>query len=315
MGNFKNYTVDGKDYPRVTKILSVLHKPWLENYVKKYARDCLWDMVNNSGPINSVQPEPCSKCLGKENLLYICPYCEGARFHPLIVPHITIEDIKHCLDASNRHGNEAMAQGSLVHSCIEVGIKNWSAGFLSWCDDVSLNSYNLFLREYYPEVQQSFETFVRVMDSEGFRVIESEQTVHYDGEISYAGTLDLIVEMDGELWVGDIKTFESDIYKRTGLPKKPRIKKDHLIQTEAYRRAYNAGICRHGSEWCDDLDVDECELKDNCIEFLDKPIKNRFILYLDRRDKSNYYVHKIDPSTNDEHWKILNACYTIFKGY
>ncbi len=73
------------------------------------------------------------------------------------------------------------------------------------------------------EVKVMTDNFLKWEKEVKPKFLESEMRV-YSEKYWYAGTLDLIVEIDGEIWVGDIKT-SSGIYP------------EHFYQTAAYQNA------------------------------------------------------------------------------
>jgi hypothetical protein len=321
------YEIEGNKYPSVTSILGdVVPKPWLANYIKAKSRECFWDMVNNSGPINSVQPVPCQICNGDTDIE--CEYCQGQRFTPTIIPNIEISDIQYCLDAHKRHSDKALEIGSFIHNIIESFHKAWdddewfSYAIQHYPEDngfiEKVITYMMFIKEFYPEYHKMNATYFIALKDNNIKVLESEQTVWHP--MGYAGTLDLICEMDGKLWIGDIKTFESKAYK-SGKPKKPLFKKEHYAQIEAYRRAYNEkikneityGDCRK-CKWVVRSGYDDdnlsCSLKD-----CESEIKNRFILWLDKRDQSNYYLEIIEESLNEKHWDMWCTAFNQWKAW
>jgi len=283
------YDINGKKYESVTTILGdTTPQNWMLPYVKKHAREALLDIVEN---------------------------LEG---------EITEKDLKYCLDAHKRHSEVAMAFGSLVHSGAEVYHKLWDEDFLEYLN---------LLDEYVPNLLPMISTYFKALLREGIIVIKSEQTVWYDdGKIEYAGTLDEIVEIENELGILDIKTFtpkfkwkafnggkralrvadtkeelevlvkgkECEI--RKVYDNKVPDKKDHWVQTEAYRRAYN---------W---LQAIKAGNRIGKVQF-PRPIFNRFILYLNKLDTSHYELVKIPQETNDEHWEVFKAQYTTHKFY
>jgi len=333
------YDINGKKLESVTTILGdTTPHIWMLPYVKKHALMALWDMVN-SKLINRSEPpeppwsyEPCPEYNDEDCKGLKCSVCASQKAKATIIPEITEKDIKYCLDAHKRHSEVAMAYGSLVHSAIEVDYKE------------KPENYDVLLYEYYPQIFDIVLSFSKCLLDNKIEVIESEQTVWYDAEIEYAGTLDLIAEMDGELWIGDIKTFTpkfkwkafnggkralrvaetkeelEELVKgkeceiRKVYDNKVPDKKDHWIQTEAYRRAYNQIICSRCAEfgeYCDGADDHKGRTESMCENI----IENRFILYLNKLDTSHYELVKMPKETNDEHWEVFKAQYITHKFY
>jgi hypothetical protein len=271
------YDTPGGKFPSVTSILGeVVPMPWFPNYMKKWAREALWEMVN-AVHINYKTEYQKTHANDKD--------CS------IVIPLIEISDIQYCLDAHKRHSEKAMGIGSLVHSAIETYCKEWDKE-----QGHAVELYLDLLKCYYPEIEKIIDTFFTALEENNVWIKQSEQTVWHP--MGYAGTLDLICEMDGKLWIGDIKTFESKEYK-SGKPKKPLFKKEHYAQLEAYRRAYNNEITGGGIFFGNTIQT----------------IENRFILWLDKRDQSNYYLELIDEKDNDKHWDMFVKAYEMFKAW
>ena len=90
-----------------------------------------------------------------------------------------------------RAGNE----GTQVHEAIEAYLKGEE---IHWLDQWGKTKYSL-------KVWQMILKFVEFWETHKPTLVESEVHVFSD-ELKIAGTADLILEIDGELWMVDIKT-------------------------------------------------------------------------------------------------------------
>jgi hypothetical protein len=300
----RTYSTPIGELPSVTWILGeTVTKPWMPNYIKKWARECFWDMVN-SRKINELQPD-CddTECdLECVDIGYYCDKVEDGFF-----PLIEISDIQYCLDAHKRHSDKALEIGSLVHSAIESYHKVWdddewfAYAMLHYPEDKGLIekavTYIAFLKEFYPDYYQIIATYLMAIKDNNIDILESEQTVWHP--MGYAGTLDLICEMDGKLWIGDIKTFESKEYK-SGKPKKPLFKKEHYAQTAAYMKAYNHIVdIKNNKEdfmsWINGGGYELCR-KDGKSQYIHRIVMEK---KLGRQLKENECVHHINGNKLD----------------
>lgn len=125
-------------------------------------------------------------------------------------------------DESESLKNEAGDRGSAVHKAIESLV----AGGEVYHD--SIFEVNGIARELSADEYEAVLSFARWWDSIKPKLIASEfVTINEE----YAGTIDLKIEIDGEVWIVDIKT-SSDIWP------------SHEIQLSAY--AKNEGVEKMG---------------------------------------------------------------------
>jgi hypothetical protein len=109
----------------------------------------------------------------------------------------------------------AAERGKQVHTAIERYLKGEE---VTWIDDQGYAKYSL-------EVWQMILKFADFWKRYNPKLVGSEIHVFSD-KYKYAGTIDLILEIDGELWIIDIKTSNT-------LPKV------YHYQTAAYATAWN----------------------------------------------------------------------------
>lgn len=149
-------------------------------------------------------------------------------------------------------------RGTRVHAACEI-----------YCKGVALNWFDDHGRKLYEDDEwKAIVRFAHWMESTGAKVLATEMTV-FNHAHRYAGTLDLIVEIEGLVYVVDIKT-SKQVYE------------DHLLQVIGYREAaqemfpeikvYGAGVLalntRHkiGYHW--KIADDENEYEDLRTKFL-----------------------------------------------
>lgn len=122
-----------------------------------------------------------------------------------------IKDVGHNSDIIKRKaGNE----GTQVHTAVESLINGER---VEWLNDYGKANYSL-------QVWRMILKFVEFWKAAKPKVIHCEQFVYSDKH-KYAGTADLIVEIDGEVWLLDVKTSNS-------------LHKVHELQLAAYVVAY-----------------------------------------------------------------------------
>jgi hypothetical protein len=93
--------------------------------------------------------------------------------------------------------------------------------------------------QYDSDVWQMFLKFVEFWETFKPKLIETE--VHlFSDELQVAGTCDLIVEIDGELWLLDIKT-SNQIHSTYEL--------QTSVYTQCYKECYGKEIQRQGILW------------------------------------------------------------------
>jgi hypothetical protein len=124
---------------------------------------------------------------------------------------------------------KAAEEGTQVHELAEEYLNGVELNFL---DDRGRPQYN-------PDVWQMFLRFVEFWETHNPTLIETE--VHlFSDELKIAGTCDLIVEMNGELWLLDLKTSN-------------QIQTVYELQTAVYGQCYEEcfgkKIDRYGILW------------------------------------------------------------------
>jgi len=115
--------------------------------------------------------------------------------------------------------NEAGDKGSMVHKAIEmlVGGEEIGHNAMICCNGET--------RELTVDEYEAVISFAKWWKATNPKLISSEFTT-YSKEYGYAGTIDLLLEIDGEKWIVDIKT-SSDIWP------------SHEIQLSAYGKSEN----------------------------------------------------------------------------
>ena len=112
--------------------------------------------------------------------------------------------------------DEAASIGTLTHEMVENHIKGLETNlFLSSASDIQTATlgYNAFLDWEMKNSPKYLESEVR---------LSSE-------ELNYGGTIDLVIELDGQIGILDIKT-SKNVYP------------DHIIQLSAYRQLYTENV-------------------------------------------------------------------------
>jgi len=115
-----------------------------------------------------------------------------------LIPDEVLEEAK---NAHNQKRDKAAEQGTDVHALIENYVKNCIADFEGRAIDIETNS-NIQLRH-----------FIDWSRKHKIKFLESEKRV-YNKDLFLAGTADLVCEIDGKKYIGDIKT-TSGIYDLT----------------------------------------------------------------------------------------------------
>ena len=99
-----------------------------------------------------------------------------------------LKDVGHNADLIMR---KAAEEGTAVHNAVEALIKGEE---ITWMDDFGNAKYNL---RVWQMILKAAEFFKEVIAAEEFTFSDQHE---------YAGTADLIVKMDGEIWLLDVKT-------------------------------------------------------------------------------------------------------------
>ena len=161
-------------------------------------------------------------------------------------------------EESKRIMEEAAEEGTLVHETIERLIQGETikAEELSSKGRKCIQAFLAWYRKFNP------------------KIISNELRVDYDvrGEYGYAGTIDLVVEIDGEIWIVDVKT-SANVWP------------EHHLQVTAYMRAYISTM----------LQVDRGA-----------------ILHLGNKTKQGYSWNEVDFGENINIWNAcINMFYAL----
>lgn len=124
---------------------------------------------------------------------------------------------------------KAGKEGTQVHKAVEILVEG---GEVSWMDEYGNAKYSQIVWEMILKFHEFWTTYKP-------KLISTEQFVFSD-EHKYAGTADLVVEMDGEVWLLDIKTSNA-------------LHKSYDLQLAAYAKGFkeckNVDIQRTGVLW------------------------------------------------------------------
>ncbi len=129
-------------------------------------------------------------------------YVKGGK--TLLGYQITCEDLDEAKGAHKKKATAAADIGTLTHKWIE-----------DWIQNPKL--------EPNPEIEHITKKFVDWATINKVKFLESEIRV-YSEKYWYAGTCDLVMEIDGKVWIGDIKTSSG-------------IAPENFFQTSAYQTA------------------------------------------------------------------------------
>jgi hypothetical protein len=150
-------------------------------------------------------------------------YKIGEEFYPSVTTILThfpkdkffetwVKDVGHNADLIIRRAGD---EGTEVHKAVEEILAGEE---LHWIDERGYFNYNL-------EVWKMILKFVDFWTTHKPKLLHSEVFVH-SKELRTGGTVDLIVEIDGEVWILDLKTSNA-VYK------------SYEIQTAVYRECWN----------------------------------------------------------------------------
>lgn len=162
-------------------------------------------------------------------------------------------------EESKRIMEEAAEEGTLVHETIEK----------------LLRGEQIRVDQLTPKSRRCIASFIAWFRKVNPKIIHNELRVDYDvrGDYSYAGTIDLVVEIDGELWIVDVKT-SANVWP------------EHHIQVTAYWQAW------------------ESELRE--------PVSKGAILHLGNKTKQGYSWNEVDFSKNIDKWNAcVNMFYAL----
>ncbi len=124
---------------------------------------------------------------------------------------------------------KAAEEGTLVHELVESYLNGEELNFL--------NSYGS--PQYNPDVWQMFLHFVEFWEIYKPKLIETE--VHlFSDELKVAGTCDLICEIDGKLWLIDLKTSNHI---------QPTYEIQVAVYGQCYKECYGKDIDNYGILW------------------------------------------------------------------
>lgn len=121
------------------------------------------------------------------------------------------EVVSEARTAHNKKKEDAGTQGTDVHGMLETLIKN------------AIEKNGGFVVQVETGLNNQVDTFIKWASENNVRFLDSEKRL-YSETHWYAGTADFVCEIDGKLYVGDIKT-SSSIYP------------EYFIQASAYAHA------------------------------------------------------------------------------
>lgn len=206
MKHIYEISIDGKEpviAPGVTGITGVLNKPALQYWAADLSSK--WWLEKLSGGALTTTPDRKSviKVDGKNIVV------------PTIDEILLSQGYEEARKSPQKASKEAADIGTLAHAWVESHIKF----LLGW-----ENYPNEPERPINAMAAQAVEAFLDWEKQHQVEYIESEQPL-YSIENNFAGTLDIIAKVDGELCLVDIKT-SSGIYD------------EMILQTAAYQGAY-----------------------------------------------------------------------------
>jgi len=163
-------------------------------------------------------------------------------------------------EESKRIMEEAAEEGTLVHETIERLIQGETikAEELSSKGRKCIQAFLAWYRKFNP------------------KIISNELRVDYDvrGDYAYAGTIDLVVEIDGELWIVDVKT-SANVWP------------EHHVQVTAYSKGWNS-------------------------EPKNQQIRRGAILHLNSKTKQGFSWNEVDFEKNTDIWNAcVNMFYAL----
>lgn len=178
-----NYYLDGKPLTGCTTILGVLAKPALIQWAANQAAGASFNA--------SVQPEALEEFrkLSPSNLDFSTEVCrELDKF----------SFFKEARTAHAKKRDKAAEQGTDLHALVEEYVK----------DCIQLNSGNAISNWGMAEEKyEPIKKFILWSIHNSITFIASEQKL-YSKELWVAGTADLVFEMDGKRFIGDVKTYK-----------------------------------------------------------------------------------------------------------
>lgn len=158
-----------------TTILSVIAKPWLIQWAVNMAMNYVKD---------------------KENTFYNSKFTIGdsGKHFDLEALYTVLEEAK---TAHSKRKKKAGDYGTKIHSLVELIITNAiekNGGFIK-----NVSSKN-----------KSIQNFIDWANINKIKFITSEKNV-YSENLFLGGIVDFVCEMDGQVWIGDIKTSKSGV--------------------------------------------------------------------------------------------------------
>jgi hypothetical protein len=110
-------------------------------------------------------------------------------------------------------------KGSAVHNAIDRIIK----GDTLKCDEVILDNQTMKDREYTAEEWEAIASFIRWWKTLEKPKLIANEFVILDTVVGYGGTVDILMKINGQIWLIDIKTSKA-------------IHTSHMIQVSAYKQ-------------------------------------------------------------------------------
>lgn len=203
----ERYTVNGKPLTGVTTALSTINKPNLLGWAARMAYEDTLEMVQSHIGGTSIEFA----------IKKMCEYIQGI-----------LKDKKY---AHNKKSRSAMDIGTVAHNWVE----NWAKAHMEGRDYPLPTEENVlkiikpFMKWVKGELEVSpkkneYDKHSIAISPKEVKVLASEQSV-FSKKYWYAGTFDLVLEIDGKKYVCDFKT-SSGIYGR-----------EYFAQCAAYRHA------------------------------------------------------------------------------
>lgn len=179
------YTLDGKRMYGVTTVLKVINKPALVPWSAK----CVTDYIKTHCDLKR-----CELCENEDHDFY----------------HVSESELEEAKLAHQKKKEDAGVKGTDVHAQIEDIINE------------AIKDSNGFITKEYKDSDSQVVKFVEWAIQKNVKFLASEQRL-YSENLWCAGTADFICEIDGKLYIGDVKT-SSGIYP------------EYFLQASAYAR-------------------------------------------------------------------------------
>ena len=176
--NGHSHYFDGKRMTGITTVLGVIAKPFLINWAANEAVDC----IKNRFEISDRVIRPIRADDGK-NVVY---WYEVAK--PIFESILEEARISH-----RKKKEEAGQKGTDIHALIEKRING------------AIKNNNGFINKEAIDENEQVQKFILWSQDNNVKFLEVEKHI-YSEKLWLGGVCDFVCEIDGEAWIGDIKT-------------------------------------------------------------------------------------------------------------